>query len=379
MHRRADHRCRRSSARRNRASASPGGIVQRTGEHPRLLGHRTGCGLVGGLAGARVVEQLADRPRDARVLDHLHHSNRQSVFLSTSAPLLIARARGNTRGPWAKANEADRPMHGSPRSLGRSLTPATRGVDLDESLTVRRPRIPRSVRPLRAFVSSWCRSGRVAAARHGRRRPYRVRMQGRWAAPRELGDRRTASRSSSSCRCRSSPSPCSGSAIATVWSISYTWFAVGYLAGAVLLFVRPIQTVVLTRVLGARPPDPRRAGASRHRLAIGAAGGTIATSPLRARRAARRRAECVRLRWPPRRRHHPGRRDAAPRRTRRGARPRAEPPPGVPHRRTHRRAVAQHPGAAAGPDRLLPPERRRGPRRRARRATPWRSLRSAGW
>jgi hypothetical protein len=39
-----------------------------------------------------------------------------------------------------------------------------------------------------------------------------------------------------------------------VWDVSYTWFAVGYLAGAVLLFVRPIQTVLLTRLLGARPP-----------------------------------------------------------------------------------------------------------------------------
>jgi Zn-dependent protease with chaperone function len=40
-----------------------------------------------------------------------------------------------------------------------------------------------------------------------------------------------------------------------VWQISYTWFAVGYLAAAVLLFVRPIQTMILTRLLGARPPS----------------------------------------------------------------------------------------------------------------------------
>lgn len=44
-------------------------------------------------------------------------------------------------------------------------------------------------------------------------------------------------------------------AIRLVWDVSYTWFAVGYLAGAVLLFVRPIQTVLLTRLLGARPPS----------------------------------------------------------------------------------------------------------------------------
>jgi Zn-dependent protease with chaperone function len=42
--------------------------------------------------------------------------------------------------------------------------------------------------------------------------------------------------------------------VGLVWHVSFTWFAVGYLAGAVLLFVRPIQSIVLTRVLGARPP-----------------------------------------------------------------------------------------------------------------------------
>lgn len=39
-----------------------------------------------------------------------------------------------------------------------------------------------------------------------------------------------------------------------VWEVSYTTFVLGYLAFAVLLFVRPVQTVVLTRLLGARPP-----------------------------------------------------------------------------------------------------------------------------
>lgn len=40
-----------------------------------------------------------------------------------------------------------------------------------------------------------------------------------------------------------------------IWDIAYGWFVVGYLAAAVLLFVRPVQVSVLTRLLGARPPD----------------------------------------------------------------------------------------------------------------------------
>ncbi len=39
-----------------------------------------------------------------------------------------------------------------------------------------------------------------------------------------------------------------------VWQVSFTGFALGYLAGAVVLFIRPIQTVLLTRLLGARAP-----------------------------------------------------------------------------------------------------------------------------
>jgi Zn-dependent protease with chaperone function len=39
-----------------------------------------------------------------------------------------------------------------------------------------------------------------------------------------------------------------------VWDVSYTWFVLGYLAGALLLFVRPIQSAILTRLLGARSP-----------------------------------------------------------------------------------------------------------------------------
>ncbi len=43
-------------------------------------------------------------------------------------------------------------------------------------------------------------------------------------------------------------------AVHLVWQVSFTGFALGYLAGAVVLFIRPIQTVLLTRLLGARPP-----------------------------------------------------------------------------------------------------------------------------
>lgn len=39
-----------------------------------------------------------------------------------------------------------------------------------------------------------------------------------------------------------------------VWSVSFTMFALGYLAGAVLLFLRPVQEVLLAPLLGARRP-----------------------------------------------------------------------------------------------------------------------------
>jgi Zn-dependent protease with chaperone function len=39
-----------------------------------------------------------------------------------------------------------------------------------------------------------------------------------------------------------------------VWDIPYWWLAGGYVAAAALLFVRPIQDVVLTPLFGARPP-----------------------------------------------------------------------------------------------------------------------------
>ena len=39
-----------------------------------------------------------------------------------------------------------------------------------------------------------------------------------------------------------------------VWDISFWWFAGGYALAAVLLFVRPIQALVLTPLFGARRP-----------------------------------------------------------------------------------------------------------------------------
>jgi Zn-dependent protease with chaperone function len=39
-----------------------------------------------------------------------------------------------------------------------------------------------------------------------------------------------------------------------VWDIPFWWLAVGYLAGAMLLFIRPVQAFVLTPIFGARRP-----------------------------------------------------------------------------------------------------------------------------
>jgi Zn-dependent protease with chaperone function len=39
-----------------------------------------------------------------------------------------------------------------------------------------------------------------------------------------------------------------------VWDVSYTWFALGYLASVIVLFVKPVQVSVLARLLGARRP-----------------------------------------------------------------------------------------------------------------------------
>ena len=42
-----------------------------------------------------------------------------------------------------------------------------------------------------------------------------------------------------------------------VWDVSFWWFALGYLLAAVALFLRPVQAVVLTPLLGARSPTAR--------------------------------------------------------------------------------------------------------------------------
>lgn len=39
-----------------------------------------------------------------------------------------------------------------------------------------------------------------------------------------------------------------------VWQVSFVWFAIGYLAAVVLLFLRPVQQFVLAPLLGARRP-----------------------------------------------------------------------------------------------------------------------------
>lgn len=55
--------------------------------------------------------------------------------------------------------------------------------------------------------------------------------------------------------------PVSLAALAVCWwivgwfaDVGYTTFVLGYLAGAVLLFVKPVQRLVVARLLGARPP-----------------------------------------------------------------------------------------------------------------------------
>ncbi len=46
-----------------------------------------------------------------------------------------------------------------------------------------------------------------------------------------------------------------------VWNVSFGWFAVGYLAAVVLLFLRPVQVFVLAPLLGARRPTPEQRSA----------------------------------------------------------------------------------------------------------------------
>lgn len=42
-----------------------------------------------------------------------------------------------------------------------------------------------------------------------------------------------------------------------VWDVDYRWFALGYLAAAVILFIRPVQATILTPLFGARRPTRR--------------------------------------------------------------------------------------------------------------------------
>ncbi len=43
-----------------------------------------------------------------------------------------------------------------------------------------------------------------------------------------------------------------------IWDVSFVWFAVGYLAAVVLLFLRPVQLFVLAPLLGAHQPTPEQ-------------------------------------------------------------------------------------------------------------------------
>lgn len=49
-----------------------------------------------------------------------------------------------------------------------------------------------------------------------------------------------------------------------IWSISFVWFALGYLAAVVLLFLRPVQTWVLAPLLGARRLTPAQSATVAH-------------------------------------------------------------------------------------------------------------------
>ena len=99
-------------------------------------------------------------------------------------------------------------------------------------------------------------------------------------------------RSPRSARCSSSPrsacSPCfsSGSSCGLVWDVPFWWFAVGYMAAGVLLFIRPIQAFVLTPLFGARRPTDAELRADRTR-----SGGT-SPAPTSCRRTATSSACC---------------------------------------------------------------------------------------
>jgi len=43
-----------------------------------------------------------------------------------------------------------------------------------------------------------------------------------------------------------------------IWDVPFLWFAFGYLAAVVLLFLRPVQVFVLAPLLGAHQPTPEQ-------------------------------------------------------------------------------------------------------------------------
>ena len=127
------------------------------------------------------------------------------------------------------------------------------------------------------------------------------------------------------------------------------------------LFVRPIQVLVLTPLLRARPATHTRGGD--HRAAVGAdrTGQRAAGEPVRGTRPADRGVERVRLRWTPRARHQLCGARTHPVAAARRPRPRAESPPRAAHGGDHDRALAVGTGRAVGPCRVLPRERRDSP------------------
>lgn len=46
-----------------------------------------------------------------------------------------------------------------------------------------------------------------------------------------------------------------------IWNVPFIWFAIGYLLAVVLLFLRPVQVLVLAPLLGARRPTPEQRSA----------------------------------------------------------------------------------------------------------------------
>ena len=101
-----------------------GAVVERSGQHTGLLGHRTGGDDVGALAGARIVEQFADRLGHARALDERRRPDCHRHLLTTFGSRQLAHgtshttlgSRHSTRGRTharLQASDLRRVMHGS--------------------------------------------------------------------------------------------------------------------------------------------------------------------------------------------------------------------------------------------------------------------------